>query len=287
MIHDNPIILSCAGLRVELARPGTYYQGVRFDWGGVFRCVVKDGITYCDEWFDTPDPMRHDNVCGPSEEFFGTVGYEQARPGESFLKVGVGLLKRESEEPFDWFHRYEIADPGIRTLETSSAKAVFTHELPGIYSYVKTVEVTGGDSFRISHSLAAAESLELRHYCHNFFTFGLPSVGTERSVEFDAPISGVWREDTVNADCDSSRIWITAQMQPGQKCYMGNIVSDMPHGYGFTLRAGDRAVRVRCSMPLSPSVLWSNHRVFCVEPYVDLNVQPSVPVEWTIDYKLI
>lgn len=287
MTRDNNIVLTRAGLRVELARPGTYYQGTRFDWSGVFRRIDFQGRSYCDEWFDVPDPLRHDNVCGPTEEFFGTIGYEDAQPGESFLKLGVGLLRRDSAEAYDWFHLYEISDPGVRTLELTQTEAVFTHDIPGICRYVKRVELTGEDSFRISHNLTTKDALDLRQYCHNFFTFGLPLVGPERSVEFDAPFLGTWRADSVNAECNATGIRITKRMSAGQKCYMGGIRSEMPDGYGFTLKAGPSAVRVSCTRPLAPSVLWSNHRVFCMEPYVAINTEPSVPSEWAIEYKLI
>lgn len=287
MTQDNNIILNRAGLRIELAQPGTYYQGTRFDWSGVFRRVELDGRSFCDEWFDSADPMRHDNVCGPAEEFFGTIGYEDTKVGESFLKVGVGLLRRDSAEPYDWFHRYEISNPGVRTVEATQTKAVFTHDLPGVYKYTKVVELTGGDSFRISHRIVTESALSLNQYNHNFFTFGLPLVGTERSVEFDALLQGIWRADSVNAETDGRSIRITNPMAQGQKAYMGNIESQMPQGYGFTLKSATGTVRVKCTEPLAPSVLWSNHRVFCVEPYVAINTEPDVPYEWAIEYKLI
>jgi len=293
MIRDK-IVLSSAGLRIELARPGTYYQGTRFDWTGVFRRIELDGEVYCGEWNDFTDPRRHDHVCGPSEEFFDCVGYGE---GESFLKVGVGILKRDTDGPYDWFHCYPILDPGQWKVEITPTSARFVHELSGVYEYAKTVEITGEASFRISHRLLwdgsgawmgpECRQLRLQQYCHNFFTFGLPVVGRGRSVEYDAPIAGVWRPDSVNCAIDSRRVWITAEMKPGDKCYLGEICYGSESPYGLTLRAGDRAVRIDGSLPMGTSVLWSNYRVFCPEPYVDLLVEPSVPLEWTIDYKLL
>jgi len=285
MIPDK-IILSRAGLQVTLAQPGTFYRGTRFDWSGVFLDVVRDGVVYCDKWFDGVNPLKHDNVCGPSEEFFGCYGYDSAAVGEGFLKIGVGLLRRDSDGPYDWFHLYEILDAGKRSVSTSPDKAVFSHEMPGIYTYTKTVELTGPDSFRISHRLMTAEPMRILQYCHNFFTFGMDRVDCERSVEFDAPIRAIWREDNVNALNDSKKIWLRADMTPGQLCY-ANICCDSSVPYGFVLRSGVRAVRVTGSLPMAPSVFWSNYRVFCPEPYVELNAVPGQPLEWSTDYKLL
>lgn len=285
MIPDK-IILSRAGLQVTLAQPGTFYCGTRFDWSGVFIDVVRDGVVYCDKWFDGVNPQRHDNVCGPSEEFFGCYGYDSAAVGKGFLKLGVGLLRRDSDGPYDWFHTYEILDGGKRTVCVDSAKAVFIHEMPGIYSYTKTVELTGADSFRISHRLTTAQPMHIRQYCHNFFTFGMDHVGLERSVEFDAPIRATWREDNVNGVNDSKKIWLRADMNPGQVCY-ANVFCDSGAPYGFVLRDGARTVTVSGSLPMAPSVLWSNYRVFCPEPYVEFDTIPGQPLEWSVDYKLL
>lgn len=275
-------------LRLTLCQPGSYYQGTRFDWAGVFRRIEYAGQSFCDEWFDQSDPFRHDNVCGPSEEFFGTIGFDSARPGDSFLKVGVGLLRREDSSDYDWFHRYEIVDAGERELSVAESIAVFVHRMPGIYEYRKTVEALPGGRFIISHKLEnlGRERLDLKQYCHNFFTFGYSQVGQERSVEFNAPVSGQWRSDSVNAEMSGARVWITAPMNQGEKAYIGNLCCQTSGGYGFTLRAGSMAAAVKCSQPLAPSVLWSNHRVFCPEPYLNLSVEPGRAIEWEIEYQL-
>jgi len=290
MMTPDRIVLSRNGLRITLAQPGRYYQGTRFDWSGVFCGIECNGNVYCDKWFDVEDPLRHDNVCGPSEEFFGCLGYDSAKIGDGFLKVGVGLLKKDSDAPYDWFHRYEILDPGRRNVEIGLDSAVFTHEMPGVYSYVKTVELTGPDSFRISHSLTTVGRMHLTQYCHNFFTFGLKSVGAERSVEFAVPLSGIEMrcgEPYCNKiDFDSNRVWVKDTILPGEKCYLDNICASPSEAYGFVLKAGDSSVQVGCTLPMAASVLWSNNRVFCPEPYVDLETVPQVPLEWNIDYKL-
>lgn len=69
MKDNNFIELSRGTLSVRLAMPGTYYKGTRFDWNAVFRSVECSGVAFADLWYDGDDPFRHDNVCGPSEEF--------------------------------------------------------------------------------------------------------------------------------------------------------------------------------------------------------------------------
>ena len=284
------IILENASLKLTLCRPGTYYTGTRFDWAGVFKKVECDGLVYCDEWFDGGEPSLHDHVCGPSEEFFGAAGYEQAPVGGEFMKIGVGMLRREDNGPYQRFHTYRISDGGCRGLVADMGKALFTHCLQGKYEYEKTVELCSGRSFRITHCLRnlGSDPLAVRQYNHNFFTFGLRQVGTERSVEWDFPVQGEWREDSVNGDMNERSVWITAPIMPGQKLFLQGIKQEKAAsgGYGFTLRAGERKVRVRSGLPMTESVLWANDRVFCPEPYVDLNIRSSETASWWIEYTL-
>lgn len=277
-------------LVLTLCEPGEYYQGTRFDRSGVFRSIECDGKSWSDVWFDEDIPLKHDHLCGTSEEFYGQTGYEEAPVGGSFLKVGVGLLRKPSEGPYDWFHTYEIVDEGLRTLAADESKAVFTQVLDGHYEYEKTVEITGERCWRISHKLknTGSRRLETEQYNHNFFTFGLREVGPERSVEFGFPIQGEWRPDSVNAVKDSRSIRITGPMQPGQKAYIGNVLasSDYEGGYSFVLRAGERAARVNCDRKMSHAVFWTNHRVFCPEPYIPLSIGPGETSCWSIDYEL-
>lgn len=291
MMADNDfIVLENASLKLTLCRPGTYYTGTRFDWNGVFRKVECDGVSYCDEWFDGGEPSVHDHVCGPSEEFFGFIGYDDAPVGGDFLKLGVGLLRREDEGPEQRFHTYRITDGGCRDLFADKEKAVFAHSLPGIYEYEKTVEICGERTFRIAHRLlnTGKDELVTRQYNHNFFTFGLNQVGVERRVEWDFPIEGKWREDSVYAEKDERCVRVTAPLQIGQTVFLQDIhpIGEGGRGYGFTLSAGERSVTVRSGSAMTSSVLWANSRVFCPEPYIELNIGSGEAASWWIEYTL-
>lgn len=286
-----PVILNRGDVELELAVPGTYYQGTRFDWSGVFRNVKYRGESFCDEWFEASDPLRHDHVCGPSEEFSGAVGYNEAPAGGQFLKAGVGMLVKADDGPYDEMKTYEIADGGKRRLRRCRARAVFTHTMKNRYRYKKTVVIRRGGTFELLHRMknTGKDTLRLRQYSHNFFTFDLDRVGPERSVEFHAPVSGDWREDNVHGRMTASGILMEGTMEKGQKSYIGNLKVSYPpgEGYSFILKAGKKAVLVRSDRPMGESVFWSNHRVFCPEPYIDLVIAPGEAVSWRVSYTLV
>ena len=112
-------------LRLPDGKTG-YYRGTRFDWAGVFESVVYDGCNYDEQWFEVYSPEKHDAVGGPAEEF-GAVGFDLAAPGEAFLKIGVGMLERPDDQPYDRFRLHRILDYGQREFSASSDSALYRH----------------------------------------------------------------------------------------------------------------------------------------------------------------
>lgn len=262
------ITLEKDGLKLVLTRPGTYYQGTRFDRAGVFRSVEKEGRIYADEWFRAYDPLMHDAVCGPSEEF-GVAEFENEDGGFSdsfdlaeadcaewaeargrFLKPGVGWLRRPDAgslpdlgshpepEPYDRFRLYEVADEGVRSLEVLPDAVIFGQKLD-VYNYLKTIRLTGPDSFEITHRFEnlGTHALRFTHYNHNFFTLESASVGPAREIDFPFKPCGHWRSEYDNV-----------RLTDGGIRFSGVVPSEGPSVFMGDLKAAGRMVEPRESM---------------------------------------
>jgi hypothetical protein len=46
-----------------------YYKASRFDWSGQVPCLTYKGHSYFGEWFAKYDPMIHDAITGPVEDW--------------------------------------------------------------------------------------------------------------------------------------------------------------------------------------------------------------------------
>lgn len=275
-------------LRLVISRPGTYYQGTRFDHAGVFRMISKGGFVFADEWFDGNDPQTHDHVCGPSEEFV-TVNFDGVAPGGTFVKPGVGLLRRPDDAPYDWFRLYEIADEGRRSESVSGHEAEFRQVLDGFYDYVKTIRILSDSSFGIYHRMTwlAEKPLEGYFYNHNFFTFSGAQTGPLRKVDFPFHPEGHWRSHYSSVSLNDRGICFTAE--PDLPCvYMGDLHSaDGSTPYAFRISEGSRAVEVRGSGNLDHLVFWANRRVACPEPYMPVGMKKGDTQHWHVTYGLI
>src|SRR5260370_481712 len=98
-----------------------YYRASRFDWSGVVGCVSYKGHKYFGEWFSRYDPLLNDSITGPVEEFRsndGAIGYNEAKPGDLFLKPGVGVLRRLDDSPYKFGVPYPIAPSFERNSST-------------------------------------------------------------------------------------------------------------------------------------------------------------------------
>ena len=75
-----------------------YYRGTRFDWSGSIASLESGGPTYFGQWFTRYDAKVHDSITGPVEDY-APLNQAESKPGETFVKIGVGVLKLLDEQP--------------------------------------------------------------------------------------------------------------------------------------------------------------------------------------------
>ena len=272
-----------------------YYRGTRFDWSGVVRDLRSRGHRYVSEWQPRHDPLRHDGLTGPADEFT-QIGYERARPGQEFLKIGVGTLRKFSDHPYDRFRLYEIADPGIWETTAERDRVEFRHRLLTDeygYDYRKTLRLTDAPGLRIEYTLKNLGPAPLTGhvYNHNFFTLDRMATGPDTSIHFPFRPEGTWREAYDSVALTPDGVAFSRPLTPGESVFMGDLHGQDPAtpGYGFSLRnlRTGAGIRASGSGQLSHMVLWACPAVACLEPYIPFRVFPGETGVWHIDYELL
>ena len=285
-----------AKLYLPDARNG-YYRGTRFDWSGVIHSLRYQGHEYFGTWFERYDPRTHDAITGPVEEFLtrdAGLGYEDAKPGGTFIRIGVGTVRKPEEPAYRRFNTYEIVDPGKWTVRTAPDSIEFAHELSSdngyAYAYRKTVRLAKDKPvLTLEHSLrnTGRRTIETSVYDHNFFVIDGQPTGPESVVRF--PFEARASKDLKDlAVVRKDRLVYLKELQKGQSVFtevegFGGTARD----YDIRLENGNAGagVRITGDKPIAKLVFWSIRTTFCPEPYIDLRIEPGGESTWTIAYE--
>jgi len=273
-----------------------YYRGTRFDWSGVISSLEYKGHNYFGKWFERYDPKLHDAITGPVEEFLTNgagLGYAEAKTGESFVKIGVGAIRKPDEPRFRQFNTYEIADPGKWTVRKGADWVEFTQQLADTagyaYLYRKTVRLAKDKpELALEHSLknTGKKTIESTVYEHNFYVIDGQPAGPDFVVKFPfepratASLGGL-------AETRGREFVYLSELARGQT------VQSILTGYGATAadydirvenRKSGAGVRQTADRPISKINFWSIRTTVCPEPYIDMRIEPGREFTWRIAY---
>jgi hypothetical protein len=276
-----------------------YYRGSRFDWSGVVGCLDYKGHTFFGVWFPHYDPLLHDAITGPVEEFRssddrGPLNYDQAKPGELFVKPGVGVLRKIDDAPFKFSAPYPLVDGGKWTIRPGRSGVSLQQDLKsttGIaYVYKKELKL---DKHRpiliLEHDLTntGTETIDTYVYNHDFFMLDGSPTGPGMVVRFPfEPKADAALEN--GAHISGKEIVYERELQAGQTAsgsltgYSKN-VSD----YDFYVENRNTGAGVEQSgdLPISKIYFWSIRTTICPEAYVHLHISPGQTARWTIHYR--
>ncbi len=277
-----------------------YYRGSRFDWSGQIYDLTWNGHSYYGEFFPKFDPYNHDTVCGPAEEF-AQIGYENANSGGEFVKIGVGVLQKPDNQPYNIRRLYKILDKGKWTCEVQKNAVVYTQTIKSnvvSYIYTKKIELVEGTStMLVLHSLQNIGNNEIstNTYCHNFFMLdNTPSSKpitmklsfTPTKGDFLPQIKGFAIVKDASILKDKKLTFTRTIVEPERVLYRDIPCENKVELNDFSIEnsATGAAVRLRGDKPMYNLLLWANARTQCIEPWILINIKPNQTFSWTNRY---
>jgi hypothetical protein len=192
-------VLSNGSVQAVVYLPDTqkgYYRSTRFDWSGVVPCLTYKGHTYFGIWFKHYDPLINDAIAGPVEEFrssdgFSSINYNEAKPGELFIKPGVGVLRKVDNSPYNFGFRYPIVDLGKWKVRVKKDQVTFSQTLQSplgyAYIYEKTLKLDKHQPIlTLEHHLknTGTKAIDTQVYDHDFFMLDGVPTGPGMAVHF-------------------------------------------------------------------------------------------------------
>lgn len=275
-----------------------YYRGTRFDWSGVIHSLRAGDREYFGQWFERYDPKLHDAIAGPVEEFRtrgAGLGYDEARAGGTFIRIGVGVVRKPDESRYDAFRTYELVDSGRWQVKPERDRIEFVHELSDgggyAYRYLKRLRlVPGRPELVIEHALVntGRKVIETSQYNHNFFMLDHRPTGPDARVTFPFELRLAGRLQGSAAEIRGKEIGFLKEIPAGESVYgefegFGGSAAD--YDIRIEHRQAEAGVRITADRPISRLAFWCIRSTVCPEPYIDLKVEPGGEVTWAYTYQ--
>ena len=265
-----------------------YYRGSRFDWSGIIADLKWNGHTFFGQWFEKYNPTNHDAILGPVEAF-DPIGFEAAKPGESFIKIGVGTVIKPNESLYDLRTPYRISNYGKWNVHAGSQQVSFRHHLKDndyAYDYKKTVKLSKNKpQLILSHSLknTGKKRIETKVYNHNFFVIDSQPTGPGFVVTFPFELEGTEQNDFVKFKGNEL---IFLKELGRRNVSFKDLSNGKPSPYDLKIenRRTKAGVRITADRPVSKLVFWAAGKTLCPEPYIDIVIDPGQEFSWNITY---
>lgn len=272
-----------------------YYRGTRFDWSGAFKSLDYKEHSYVEQWFETYNPTTHDAINGPVEEFT-PLGYTDAKPGDVFVKPGVGVLRKTDDKAYAFSIPFDIVNHGKWTVKTHKDRVEFRHEIADAagygYQYTKTVRLSKGKpELVLEHSLknTGQKSIETSVYNHNFFVIDKQPTGPQIAIRFPFAVKGEGKGFGSAINVQENSLIYSRELAKREQVYSAGLQGFSPSASDYDIRIENlktgAGVRATSDQSMEKLVFWACSTTSCPEPYIHLKAAPGQEIHWKITYE--
>lgn len=282
-------------LRAEVYLPDAengYYRSCRFDWAGVIGSLQYGGHEYFGNWLPEHDPLDPESISGPVEAFY-PIDYDE---GNTFLVIGIGILRKPDDEPYHHMRRYEIVDAGEWEVQSAEDKITMVHTLSYgeyAYEYTKTLRVAADEpKLVLEHQLknTGKKPLGTTVYNHNFFIIDGETTGPNILTTFGyepEPQDGRGFGET--AMIQGNQLVYQVPLQKGKHVFTPDLRGYSSNIEDYDIRIENRksgaGVHITANRPLLKMVYWASHTTACPEPFIQVDVDSGKNFTWDITYE--
>lgn len=300
-------VLAGSHLRLTVYLPDAergFYRGTRFDPSGLIARAALDGRTVYGPFRTPHDPTQHDAVVGPAEEFdmAAPPGWDEAAPGEGFMKIAVGILRKPPAPPggtgrkpppdrYQFARTYEVLRAPDWEVTRGTGRIAFRHALAGphgrAYDYTKRIVLADDrPGFTLDHRLTNTGSrpLDTRVYNHNFTVIDSEPVGPAYRITF--PFEPRPKKAVGPVRFEGRRI-VIPEVLKGQSVWAaleGDTFLPPQHAVTVLNTRTGTGVAIKGDRPVAEWRFYAERTAACPEPFVRLRLAPGETVTWRTEY---
>lgn len=284
------LILKTNRLRVEAAEPPELRdRTTRFDHAAFIRQVtLDDSMTFCAEEPFGPGGINSGGQ-GLCSEFQPVSAETSGNP--YILKMGVGLLKKRCEEPYNPFQRYVYIPSNVAVEQGSTFLrfiSVSTIDSGNVLVIRRSIEVEDNKlMLQTGVENSGSEELKFREYCHNFLSMNGRSLGPGYCLELpDVNNLHEYVKQNVRAEhmfrSEEHRLHVAAHItKPVHFSVDGAGIADR-NAFSWRLSHVQTGGWVEGTAHFHPSgvTVWAKDNVFCPEVFYQSSLQPGESCTW-------
>lgn len=295
MTQQPNVRLEADDLLVEIAPPGSLdeHRATRFSPAAYLMQARYRDHTY---FFRRGSPMEFD-----IGERTLPPGFDGCAPGEPFVKIGVGLLERDSPDAYSFSHVYPVRARPETALSTGRSHARFTQRLdPGeiAIGYELTVDVrVAEDTLTLDYALEnlGDTAFETEQYLHNFCTLDGAPLSPDYTVDvsYDCAVC-----DSVGNRLEEPATALVRQLdrrsfgfdptapEERTKVFFRPIGAAPRQRWSIANEATGTAMTVEADQPPLVSALYVTGEQISLEMNVAVTVEPGETERWARRYEL-
>lgn len=287
-------------LRVNLYVPDAekgYYRATRFDWSGVIQSLRFNGHEYFGPRLPQHDPLVHNSISGPVESFSANLGYAEAEPGGSFVRLGVGILEKPADPNLRpaFSVTYKVLDAGTWRVTKGREWIEFVQKVPNRtgYSYVYTKRIQlapDKPEMIIFHTLenTGSKAIDTTQFNHNFLMIDRQPSGPGFAVRFpfEPRITSVEGDSQVLAARGNELVVLKALQ--GEESALATVQGYKPIAKHYDISVENRnsgaGVRITADRPLISLRVYVIKGSVAPEPFIRLQIPPGNTEKWETRY---
>lgn len=266
---------------VQIVSPTTEYMdkfGPRFDLTGAVSSITYKGKPFLGIW----GLVDEFNIVMPPP------GYTEAQPGETFMKIGVGELVKDSNRPYQFSHQYAFRQMAVVSVAEQPDSVQLTQAVKTAsgwgYELSKTYRVSVSEaSLRIEYVLknTGTQTIHTEQYNHNWFALNGAQPGPAYFLETKFPLTG-------NADwLDREGTRLVPLRPVAKSTYYPSAEGGTSADNRLVLGNPAEGMSVEIGGDFDPArfALYAEPTAICPEVFVEFQLHPGESRKWSRSYQ--
>jgi len=283
-------------LCLEMQEPGKNYRGSRFDWSGqIIQITFLNKHTFCTrETFNEFNQNKHGRGLYNEFGIDHPVGYNECPVNGLFPKIGVGLLKKKSLKPYEFFEDYNF-EPYYFSSSFDKKRASFSCKTNRCREYSFELNkqiILDKNRFTISYSLfnSGNKAIKTNEYVHNFLSINERKIDENYILYFSFPLETENFNKSVNPEnaVKFKEDFCTWNSFIAKQFFFSNINTIYKGKESWTLiHLKDKVgIRESAGFIIQKVNLWGASHVISPEIFFQIDVSPGEMITWSRLYEI-